>query len=350
MVTDSANVPVYVHISSADHVRTTALRSHAPQLRQFIQKQHETDPSWTLSEHVKLIDGCPNGVPADRADAFKCYFIVHLDTVCDYKDGAWNGKCNLKHGNHFTRHFEQFDSIRQELANGPIVVEREQDTTLAEATAEEAIFHSIMVDTADEDGTPLESTHEAYKLVRKYYLTLRSESNAHNMLQHTLLPKYAALKSSTVSHAEFATDWNAIKADIDELGGPDSLLDLPENQPQQFLWKQIKSAHKQTSCLVGNGEEALIAQLPPLLKTTALESIKTLLWMVHKFDKNVDHSFKSSLAWTRPSFKRHKNGQPQGKDEALRHLADLLAKPWLTQAQRKVVLKRRDGILDGSIW
>jgi hypothetical protein len=235
-------------------------------------------------------------------------------------DGQWNGKCNLKHGGHLTEHKDKFEAIRVELEKGPIDVGG-RDLELGEVgTAEvnEAMARDVMETTSDDDGNVLETVKEFYQTRHRELVAISGESDAQKQCHHSIRTFHSMDKEEEVTQL-FVKHWNDLNDYLKQFIRP--------NPEEEFIYDMMMASHKMMIKRCKNGETAP-QDKASLTAKVAVECFKALLAFIKQFDGfSKNPSFRSHLAWTRPTFLvgTGTNKVPQGREEALKRIDKYLA-------------------------
>lgn len=330
VVTDEHDQPIFIHMTSRTAVRSSALSTtRTPRLGKFLASK-SNDPSWKLSDHVKLIKECPKGVPVARADELKCFFIIEYKTIYAEIDHKWNGKCNLAYHSNITKHEHKFDSIRAEFANGPIDFDIECDDVQA-AESQQAIFGDLLEVTTDDDGNQVRDVLETYQLARSNVLSIKGVSEVQQKCDE-LVAEYKIKKD--VTYQNFAQDWNSLGELIKDMA-----LGL-STQVQTHQYEMLVAAHFSIKKYIRIGDPLLTTNMAPLESKTALNNLIQIRGMIKQAESGPkDHTFISKLAWTRHTFKLP-NGEDQGIDKALKRAQKLANESTLTADQCHIVNMR----------
>jgi len=179
---------------------------------------------------LEPLDKFPDGVPADRSDAFEALMIHDLGTASACGKGGKNTSC----GNNLGIHEPLFERYRKEIEDsGDVYVWSDADVAMRDAVASEVVVAQAqlaalqavqeMVHEASDKPTPNLDEQVKWALVdlddavRKFMGPL--------LLAEALADKYEAqLDVLAVDAAEFKVDLNALRDKLNEQPVPDEDL------------------------------------------------------------------------------------------------------------------------------
>jgi len=312
-VTSAKGLVVYVGKTVDEHRRSAAHQRRASGcklLAAFIEWQREASPSWKFAEHFSRVPGLEYGVPADHADMWEAYCIMHARQGSSLSCNPANQgdkdspPCNMLPGTRLSEFTAEVAAecarkLRNALHAGSAVYSPTDmlEWQRANSVADKRFLRGV-VRAADEENIRVPEVRQCYELAVLAAKAARPVLNIQELIQAQLReyrPKAAEFRSDAFARTCNVLD-DMIRVYAESSHGP-------AHCKRDFYLRRLKWTMRAIKGMNGNGEEAVASKLD---KDEAVD----MLALVCNDVKSCESAgtmkpacFNGIMAWSNPSTK-----------------------------------------------